>query len=87
MTHDDGLIVSNHNLENHSCIPNVVCIFIYNGMVKVDGKNVIEINKVRRDYDRYGGGFKFEYYKNCCDNKSLQNCCDNKSLQNWINNN
>jgi hypothetical protein len=78
-THDDGRIETKYKLENINCMGtcnNVDCTFIYNGMVKVDGENIIEINKIRRDYDRFGGGFKFEYYKNYCNT--------NSKLYKWI---
>lgn len=79
-THDDGMIVeSANNVKNHSCNSNITCTFEYNGLVKFDGKNIREINKVRRDYDRYGGGFKFEFYKDCTNDELLKNWIQNQN--------
>ena len=83
--HDDGVIVesnNNNNRCNSNSNSNIDCTFIYNGIVKVDRKNIVEINKVRRNYDVYGGGFRFEYYKNCCNNELLKNW-----IEKWIENN
>jgi len=61
--HDDGVIVesNNNNYNNNSCgcNSNIDCTFIYNGMVKVDIENITEIDHIRRNYDVYGGGFRF----------------------------
>ena len=84
MTEYYFLYCTTHDLKN-SCgcnsnsnsNSNIDCTFIYNGMVKIDGKNITEINKVRREYDVYGGGFRFEFYKDCTNDELLKKWIEN----------
>jgi hypothetical protein len=77
--HDDGFVVKSETIDmsedfniNCKCEGSNLCDFIYNGTLHIDGTNIIEIVPILRNYDRYGGGFKFEFYKDCCDDELLK---------------
>jgi hypothetical protein len=70
--HDDGFIIKSENTEipadyNYNitckCEGSEFCDFIYNGMISYDGINIKEIDSILRNYEKFGGGFKFKYYK------------------------
>jgi hypothetical protein len=74
--HDDGFVIKSENTEipedsNYNitckCEGSEFCDFIYNGMVSYDGTMIKEIDPILRNYEKFGGGFKFEYYKNYFD--------------------
>jgi len=86
-THDDGKIITSDKPKVHgnclncncNCKCNCNCDYIYNGIVHSNGDSILEIVKVYKDYDKYGGGFKFEYYKNYCEDELLRNWIINNS--------
>ena len=89
MIHDDGYIIKG----NHEYAPDDYIIQHstqctssnwYNmGVIKYNGKNFDIIKKVRLDYDRYGGGFKFNGYCNTLTNENGESEEDS-TLDNWI---
>jgi hypothetical protein len=69
--HDDGYILeseleSTDIPKDYKCAGvdcDSYCEFIFCGQLYFNGKEIKEIVPVQKNYDKYGGGFKFEYYK------------------------
>lgn len=80
-THDDGKIIKsnkprvpdNLDIKCVGCDKSFDCDYIYNGTVHSNGEHILEIEKVYKDLHRYGGGFKFEFYKDCTNDELLKN--------------
>ena len=65
--HADGHIIESETIdipENYKCEGANHCDFIFGGILHDDGKKIKEIIPLKKDYERYGGGFKFSYFKN-----------------------
>jgi hypothetical protein len=69
LQHDDGFLIK-HNIKevplwckmcNSKCDEGEWTIM---GIIDYDGTRVIEISEINMDYDKYCGGYEFEYYSN-----------------------
>jgi len=91
MMHDDGIVIKGNHpyvpegyLMQHSnrCEP---CDWYNMGLIKYNGSNFDIVEKVRIDYDIYGGGFMFiGYTDTATDEKG--NVYKNDLLDKWIEN-
>ena len=83
--HDDGFVIESNKSDipedyniKCKCDGSNLCDFIYNGMLYIKEIDIKEIDPILLNYDKYGGNFKFEYYKNYFKK--------NSDIYNWINN-
>lgn len=91
MMHDDGIIIKG----NHPYIPDGYfmqhsekcesCDWHNTGLIKYNGSNFDVVERVRVNYDKYGGGFMFiGYTKTLTDENG--NIVENELLDKWIEN-
>ena len=72
MNHDDGIIIKSDekyiDYENIECPGSKLCNFHNTGILSYNGKCINTIKSVQKNFDIYGGGFKFKYFmKNLMD--------------------